>query len=89
VYFEIRFAGPLGRSADALEISYGLVKKRKVGMLTLSAGLSYVKVQTGEGNGPSTQGVPILYHTSCPDNYILEDEGTIGLALRAQFIPSI
>jgi hypothetical protein len=87
VYFEIRFAGPLGKSADALEISYRLVKKRKVTML--SAGLSYVKVQTGEGSGPSTQGVPILYHTSCPDNYILEDEGTIGLALRAQFIPSI
>jgi hypothetical protein len=80
---------PLGKRADALEISYGIVKKRKVSMLTLSAGLSYVKVETSEGSGPSTQGIPILYQTGCPDNYTVKDESTIGLALRAQFIPSI
>ncbi len=80
---------PLGKSADSFEISYGIIKKRKVSMLTLSAGLSYINAETGEGSGVSTQGIPILYYTNCPDNYNVKNESTVGLALRVQFIPAI
>lgn len=85
----IPFENPLGKSAEPVEISYGIIRKGKVSLQTLSAGLSYVKIETAEGSGPSTQNIPLLYYTNCPDNYATKNESTIGLVLRAQFIPSV
>ena len=84
----IPIESPMGKSADAVELSYGLLRKGRVGLFTFSAGLSYVHLETADGSGPAAPGIPIIYSTSCPANYMVENESTVGLALRAQVLPS-
>lgn len=79
---------PMGKSAETVDLSYGFLRKGKVSLFTMSAGLSYVNVETAGGSGPTGSGVFIIYYTTCPANYTAEHEGTVGLALRAQYIPS-
>jgi hypothetical protein len=80
---------PLGEDADAYEITYGVLKKGKAGIMNFSAGLSYVKIQSGGGDGPPIGFDFILTGSSRPVDYKLAKYNTVGLALRAQFIPSI
>jgi hypothetical protein len=88
VAFFIPIENPIGKSAETVEVSYGILRKGKISLFTISAGLSYVNVETAGGSGPVASGVPVLYYTTCPANYSAENEGTMGLALRAQYIPS-
>jgi hypothetical protein len=80
---------PLGEDADAYELSYGMLKKGKAGIMTFSAGLSYLKIQSGTGDGPPVGFDYILGGSSRPVDYKLAKYNTVGLALRAQFIPSL
>ena len=79
---------PMGKTAKTLELSYGILRKGKVSLFTMSAGLSYVHLENGEGSGPAAPVVSLFYYTTCPANYTLENQNTMGLALRAQYIPS-
>jgi hypothetical protein len=80
---------PLGEDADAYDISYGVLKKGKAGIMTFSAGLSYVKIESGTGNGPPIGFDYLFSGSSRPVDYELQKYSTVGLALRAQFIPSL
>jgi len=84
----IPIESPMGKSAESVELSYGLLRKGRVSLFTISGGLSYVNVETAGGSGPSASSVPLFYYTNCPANYSVEHQGTMGLALRAQYIPS-
>ena len=88
IAFFIPIESPMGKSAESVELSYGILRKGKVSLFTISAGLSYVNVETAGGSGPTASSVPLFYYTNCPANYSVEHEGTVGLALRAQYIPS-
>jgi hypothetical protein len=80
---------PAGEDADAYEITYGVLTKGKAGMMNFSAGLSYVKVQSGSGNAPPIGFDLIFTGSTVPGDYELTTSRTVGLALRAQFIPSL
>jgi hypothetical protein len=86
VFFPIE--SPLGKSAETIDLSYGILRKGKTSFLTLSAGLSYVNIETAGGSMPAGASVPGVYLSNCPADYAAESKSTVGLALRAQFIPS-
>jgi hypothetical protein len=79
---------PIGHDADSYELFFGILKKKKYGLMNFSAGLSVVKVGTGTGDG-TAQGTTVIYTSNCPVNYTFNLENTIGISLRAQFLPSI
>jgi hypothetical protein len=79
---------PSGEDADTYDISYGSVKKGKAGIVTFSAGASLIKIKSGTGDGPEI-GFDWIGGSTRPVDYKLEKNNTVGLALRAQFIPSI
>jgi hypothetical protein len=78
---------PLGKSADAIDLSYGILRKGRISLFTLSAGVSYVNFETADGSAPPAPALP-LYFSNCPEDYAVKNEGTVGLALRGEFIPS-
>jgi hypothetical protein len=80
---------PLGTDADAYDISYGMVKKGKAGIMTFSAGLSYVKIESGTGDGPQIGFDYVFTGSSRPVDYKLAKDNTLGLVLRGQLIPSL
>ena len=84
----IPIESPMGKSAESVELSYGFLRKGKVSLYTFSAGLSYVNVETAGGSGPTASNVGLFYYTNCPANYSVETKGTVGLALRGQYIPA-
>jgi hypothetical protein len=79
---------PLGNDAQSYEITYGLLKKGKAGIMTFSAGLCYVKIEKGTGSG-ALVGYDLFGGSTRPVNYHLSTERTVGLALRAQILPSL
>lgn len=83
---------PSGEDAEAFEITYGFLKKGKAGIMNFSAGLSSVKIQSGTGKAPPIRQnglVALFFGSNLPADYELRESTTIGLALRAQFIPSL
>jgi hypothetical protein len=88
--FTIRTADyPAGDDAHSYEVSYGSVRKGKSWIMTLTAGLSLVRIETGSGNGPPIGFDSELFGSDRPVDYVLEKKTTAGIALRAQFIPSL
>jgi hypothetical protein len=92
-YYDYLFVIPVanypgGEDADAYEISYGILGKGKVGIMNLSAGLSLVKIKSGTGDGPPI-GFNVFGGSDRPVDYELTKSNTVGLALRAQFVPSL
>jgi hypothetical protein len=80
---------PLGEDADSYEISYGVLRKGKAGIMTVTAGLSYLKIQSGTGDGPPIGFDYVFTGSSRPIDYRLAKHNTFGLSLRGQFIPSL
>jgi hypothetical protein len=77
---------PLGYDADSYEFSYGGISKHKAGIMTLSAGISIVKIHRGSGEGDPAPAS--LAGSTCPENYKMITETTVGILLRGQLIPS-
>ena len=63
----IPIESPMGKSAESVELSYGILRKGKVSLFTISAGLSYVNVETAGGSGPSRIqcSLNLLHKLSC------------------------
>jgi hypothetical protein len=78
---------PLGEDAGAWELAYGFFKKGKYSIVTASAGLSLIRIESGTPTGPVLD--PSLFGSSCPADYYIEEKRAVGIALRAQFIPSL
>jgi hypothetical protein len=80
---------PAGEDADSYEVTYGYLTKGKFGVMTLSAGLSVVNIQSGSGHGEPLGFDLLIAGSTRPADYKLEKSNTVGLALRAEFIPSL
>jgi hypothetical protein len=88
--FMIRTADyPAGNDGHAYEVSYGSLRKGRAGIITFSGGLSFVQIEHGSGSGPPIGFDVLLFGSDRPVDYKLEKKNTVGLALRAQFIPSL
>jgi hypothetical protein len=78
---------PLGRDVESVEFDYGLLKKKPWGMLNFSFGLAYMKITEGTGQEDPSPG--FLVGSTCPTDYKVEDNTTVGLVLRAEIMPSL
>lgn len=80
---------PLGKDASAVEITYGMLIKGNEGIVSFSVGLSLVKVQSGTSERYSGGYDLILLSSDVPDDYQFDESSTVGLVVRAQFMPSL
>ena len=80
---------PSGEDAAAAEITYGLLVKGKAGIISLYAGLSLVKIESGTSDGRTGGYDIIILSSDLPDDYRLNESSTIGFVLGAQFTPSL
>lgn len=63
--------------------------KGNEGIVSFSVGLSLVKVQSGTSERYSGGYDLIMLSSDVPDDYQFDESSTVGLVMRAQFMPSL